>query len=334
MKVLVATHQASLDHDTGPAHPERPARVEAVLRGIRGSGLVVSELESPPASNSDLTRVHHRSYVEQIEVFCRLGGGALDYDTVVSPASWDAAIRAAGGLLALVEELEASRGTSGFAVTRPPGHHALADRAMGFCLFNNVAVAASALRTKGQRVAIVDWDVHHGNGTQTMLGDDPGVLYVSMHQDALYPFEGFPADIDRMEPGTNINIPVPAGTAGDLVRPAWRELVVPVLTQFEPDWVLVSAGFDAHHNDPIADLALIEADYGHMAAGIAEVIPPERIIIALEGGYDLAALEHSTASTLRGLSGELPSGEPFISPPGSQLAIDRASMAISRYWSI
>jgi acetoin utilization deacetylase AcuC-like enzyme len=280
--------------------------------------------------------VHDASYIEMIEKFCSLSGGALDMDTIVSEQSWKAALTAAGGVWALVEELEPLTDVAGFAICRPPGHHALPDRAMGFCLFNNVAVSAALLRSQGKKVAILDWDVHHGNGTQTMLGDDPGVLYVSIHQDPFYPFDGHLLDIDDGEgKGTNINIPVPAGTAGDVYRRAWGELVIPVVSQFEPDWVFISAGYDAHMNDQLAGLQLRSEDYGWLAASVSGIHPSSRVVVALEGGYDIDALEQSTIATLMGLAGIPPiSEETGVSPQESGRAVDRAAVEIARYWSV
>ncbi len=335
MQVVVASHPSSLEHDTGPNHPERPERVRAVRRGVEGSGLDIINIESPEIQRSELAVVHDASYIEMIEKFCSLRGGALDMDTIVSERSWEAALTAAGGVRALVEELETRTDVTGFAICRPPGHHALADRAMGFCLFNNVAVSAALLRSQGQRVAILDWDVHHGNGTQTMLGEDPGVLYVSIHQDPFYPFDGHLLDIDGDGKGTNVNIPVPANTAGDVYRRAWGELVIPVVSQFEPDWVFISAGFDAHMNDQLAGLQLRSEDFGWLAAGVSGVHPSNRVVVALEGGYDIDALEQSTIATLMGLAGIPPiSEETGTSPEESGRAVDRAAVEIARHWNV
>lgn len=335
MEVVIASHPSSLLHDTGPNHPERPERVGAVHRGALGSGLDVMEIEAPRIERSELALAHESSYIEMIETFCSLGGGALDLDTAVSEDSWEAALTAAGGVRALVEELETRSEAIGFALTRPPGHHAHRNRAMGFCVFNNVAVSAALLRSRGRRVAILDWDVHHGNGTQAILGDDPGVLYVSVHQDRFYPLEGHIGDIEEGEAkGTNINIPVPAGTAGDVYRRAWDELVIPVTVQFEPDWVLVSAGYDAHADDPLADLRLTVDDYGWLAASLAGAHPSNRTVLALEGGYDLEALEHSAATTLLGLAGIAPTVGGVISPESATVAVDAAAVAIARHWTI
>ena len=335
MEVIVASHSSALLHDTGPRHPERPARVEAVKAGIEASGLAIHHIESPEIERSELAMVHDPSYIEMIRKFCEGGGGALDMDTYVSAESWEAALTAAGGVRALIEELEIHTDAAGFALCRPPGHHALADRAMGFCLFNNVAVAATYLRSRGERVAILDWDVHHGNGTQAMLGDDPGCLYVSLHQDHFYPFEGSVNDIDEGEAkGTVVNIPLPAGTAGDVYRRAWVEVVLGVLTQFEPSWIFISAGFDAHADDHLAQLRLESADYGWMAVRLGEVFPSSRTVMVLEGGYDLMALRESARATVLGLSGQWDSHGSRVSPPQSTSALNVAAEAIARHWVI
>jgi acetoin utilization deacetylase AcuC-like enzyme len=334
MDVIVASHPSSLLHDTGPRHPERPARVEAVQRGVRSAGLGVVEVEAPEIDRADLTLIHDPAYVDMIEGFCRGGGGKLDMDTYASPASWTAALTSVGAVRILVDELESRRDAIGFAVCRPPGHHATRDKAMGFCLFNNVAVAAAVLKSQGARVAILDWDVHHGNGTQDTLFDDPGSLYVSIHQDGFYPHEGRVEDVQLGAVGTSVNVPLPAWTGGDVYRRAWGELVLPVVTLFEPDWVLVSAGFDAHARDLLADMRLESSDYGWMAARLAEVHPSNRTIFALEGGYHLDALETSAAATLAGAAGRTEEPGDYTSPPASFSALDRCLSAVSAHWSI
>ncbi|MCI0425209.1 MAG: histone deacetylase [Actinobacteria bacterium] len=334
MKVVMATHPSALEHDTGDLHPERPQRITAAVNGVHLSGLEVVDLEAPRIDRSLLTMVHDPGYVDAIETLCHMGGGALDFDTRVSEASWEAALRSAGAVQCLVEELEKASSATGFAVTRPPGHHALADRGMGFCVFNNVAVTTAWLRHRGLRVAILDWDVHHGNGTQAMVISDPGVLYVSLHQDPFYPYEGMVDDIELGAPGTTINLPLPEGTAGDIVREAFSRVIIPVLGQFQPDWILVSAGFDAHVADPLARLALTAEDYGWMAGCLTEIQPPERLVFALEGGYDLGALESSVAATLSGVAGadHPPSG--LVSPATSSQALSRVVAAVGRHWEL
>lgn len=334
MKLVVASHPAFQDHATGEGHPERPERVSAVMRGLEDSGLDIVRFEAPLIDHSDLLRVHDAEYIEFVEAFCRVGGGHLDGDTVVSPESWDAALRSVGAVAVLVDEMGGRSSATGFAVTRPPGHHALRSRAMGFCLFNNVAVAAARIRARGQTVAVIDWDVHHGNGTQELVASDPGVLYVSLHQWPLYPHEGAIADIEAGAPGTTINIPLPPGTGGHGYRAAFDEVVVPVTERFEPDWILVSAGYDAHVDDPLADMALTASDYGWMAWRLASRFAPERVVVALEGGYDTDALEKSAQWTVRGLAGEEPEGEPVPSVEDPRPAIDHVKAAVRRHWEI
>ena len=315
-------------------HPERPERVTAILRGIAETGLELIQIESEEIGRSELGLVHDPAYVEMIEMFCKLGGGALDMDTIASPDTWVAALTSAGGIKQTVELLDGMSDATGFAVTRPPGHHALRDRAMGFCIFNNVAIVAAWLRANGKRVAVLDWDVHHGNGTQTLVGPDPGILYVSIHQAAFYPFEGHLEDIELDAKGTIVNIPLPAGTGGDVYRRAWAELALPVVGEFAPDWVLVSAGYDAHTEDPLADLDLLDSDYGWMARRLAQLHPARRTVFALEGGYDLDALRHSARATLLGMAGESNFGPPLGSGAGSAAALERARESISGHWRL
>lgn len=332
MKVLVATHPVALDHDTGDWHPESPSRIGAVLAGLEKSGVPLGHIESPEIERSQLALVHDPRHIDTVEALCRSGGGMIDADTVVSFQSFEAALRSAGALGSLAEELESSSDAVGFAVTRPPGHHATSDQAMGFCLFNNVAVATAILRKRGLRVAILDWDVHHGNGTQSIVGDDAGVLFASVHQSNFYPYEGEIADIERGAPGTNINIPVPAGTAGDVIREIWGDLVLPTVRKFDPDWILVSCGFDAHVRDPIGQLRLTEADYGWIASGIAATASGRPVLFALEGGYDMAALEGSAAATVRGITGHEPTEPPMKSDNGAGSVLKIAGEAIKRHW--
>jgi acetoin utilization deacetylase AcuC-like enzyme len=304
------------------------------MHGIDQSGLKIRDLTAPKITRGDLALVHDSTYVEIIEAFCSAGGGSLDADTPASSGTWEAALTAAGGVKAVVEALSDLEDATGFVVARPPGHHALRDRAMGFCIFNNVAITGGWLRAQGKRVAILDWDVHHGNGTQAMLGPDPGVLYASIHQAPFYPHEGLADDIDLDAKGTTINVPLPAGSAGDVVREAWAELVLPVVEQFRPDWVLVSAGYDAHINDDLADMRLIADDYGWMAHGLASRHPPNRTVYALEGGYDLDALATSVSATLRGAGGESDWMAPLVSRLAVTDALDPARRAIAGHWSI
>lgn len=334
MRLIVASHPSSLQHDTSRNHPERPQRVGAVLAGLEDSSLEVHKILSPEVERRDLERVHDSHYVEMLQAFCSMGGGALDMDTIVSAESWSAALTSAGGVIATIEELSDRTGAVGFVVARPPGHHALRDRAMGFCMFNNVVVANGWLRSRGNRVAILDWDVHHGNGTEAMVRDDSDVLYVSLHQSPFYPFEGVPAALDREPTGTVLNIPLAKGTAGDVYREAWSSIVLPALERFDADWVLVSAGYDAHHLDHLAGLRLIGDDYGWLAGELARTFPVERTVYVLEGGYDLDALRESARATVLGAAGAFQAADPLGSPEGAGANLDRVRMVASRYFQL
>ena len=292
-------------HDTGLHHPERPERLTAVADGIRDAGVDDAPLPVYRATREEIVRVHSGAYVDALERFCAAVGGALDPDTVVSPGSWDTALAAAGAGLAAVDALRRGAGDAAFVAVRPPGHHAVRTRGMGFCLFNNVAVAAAALTAAGERVLIVDWDVHHGNGTQEIFWDDPSVAYFSTHQSPLYPGTGDVFETGGQDaPGGTVNVPLPAGATGDAIRRAVGELAQPLAAWFQPGWVLVSAGFDAHRDDPLADLQLTSGDYADLAVVVAGLAPaPGRLVLFLEGGYDLLALRHSVAATLSALVG-------------------------------
>lgn len=304
MEVLYVTHPAFVEHDTGAWHPERPARLTAAERGVWSSGLGVSVVQAERVDPELLADVHSPAYVDAIERFCAAGGGPLDADTVAVEASWDAALRAAGAGPQAAGLLENATDTTAFLAVRPPGHHALIDQAMGFCLFNNVVVTAAWLTARGNRVAIVDWDVHHGNGTQAMTWHNPDILYVSTHQHPFYPMTGVIGERGgRGAEGTVINLPLPSGTAGDVYREAMERVIAPAVKSFAPDWLLVSAGYDAHADDPLADLRLEESDYGSMANSLAALLPANRIMVFLEGGYHLAAITSSVAETLRGIAG-------------------------------
>ena len=253
----------------------------------------------------ELARVHAPAYLAELEAFCARGGGAIDPDTFARPDSWTTARRAAGAGVVALDELEQRGEGVAFVAIRPPGHHATPDRAMGFCLVNNVAVAAASRTAKGQRVAMIDWDVHHGNGTQAIFWDDPDVLYVSTHQHPLYPGTGHPDEVGGAgAPGLTVNLPLPAGATGDVVRAALDEVARPTIEDFRPDWVLVSCGFDAHRDDPLAELALSSGDFAELARLVSEFAPvPGRLALFLEGGYDLGALASSVQSTLGALVG-------------------------------
>jgi acetoin utilization deacetylase AcuC-like enzyme len=310
-------------HDTGPGHPERRARLHAALDGIAEAGLsdAVVQLEPRRATEEELELVHPASYLESVRSFCETGGGALDPDTIVREGSWDTALLAAGATLAAIDALNGDAGDVAFVCERPPGHHATADEAMGFCIVNNVAVAAAALADRGEKVIVVDWDVHHGNGTQAIFWDDPRVLYVSTHQFPLYPGTGRAEETGGPgAPGLTVNIPLPAGATGDVLLRAFDEVVAPVADRFDATWVLVSAGFDAHRADPLAGLGLTAGDFADLALRVIDLVPGRKgPVFVLEGGYDLAALRTSVGASLSAALGHRFRPEPASSGgPGTE----------------
>ena len=335
VEVHLVTHPCFELHDTGRWHPERPARLAAAASGVRTCGLHVREALAVEIEPALLERVHSPAYIRSIERFCAQGGGSLDPDTVAVPESWEAALRSAGAGPQAVDLVASTAGSTAFLVVRPPGHHALAARAMGFCLFNNIAIAAQRQLDAGLRVAIVDWDVHHGNGTEDSFLAEPDLLYLSFHQHPFYPGTGYMTDVGTGgAAGTNVNVPVPAGTAGDLYREGFARLAIPILRQFDPDWVFVSAGYDAHADDPLAELRLLASDYAAMAAAIHSLGKP--VVYFLEGGYDLAAIEASVAATLRGAAGQLVPDEAQrpTSPAAARRVLDDAVGVMRSFWSL
>jgi acetoin utilization deacetylase AcuC-like enzyme len=281
-------------HDPGAGHPERPERLRVLQAQVDAvPGLV--RIGAREATDVEIGRVHAPGLIERVEATRGAGRTRFDPDTSASAASCEAARLAAGGLVALCEAVCAGEVTNGLALVRPPGHHAERDRAMGFCLFNNVAIAAQALRAGGlARVAIVDWDLHHGNGTQHAFEDDPDVLYVSTHQYPFYPGTGAAEEIGRgAGTGTTLNVPCPAGFGDAELGAVFDELVGPALRRFAPDFVLVSAGFDCDGRDPLGGLRLTPAGVAKMArvcAAAAREVAGGRLVAVLEGGYDLGAL--------------------------------------------
>jgi acetoin utilization deacetylase AcuC-like enzyme len=308
MPPVYLAHPSSLEHETG-SHPEQPARIVAVERELEARGwLGYERMSSPEVERSVLTAVHSDAYVSALEALCASGGGALDADTLVSRGSFTAALHAAGGAVRLVDLLLDRDAPYGFSAHRPPGHHALPGLAMGFCLFNNVAVAAQyALSARGlERVMIIDWDVHHGNGTNDIFSLSNRVLFVSIHQSPLYPGTGSALDVGSGDGrGFTVNLPVPAGSGDALYESLVDHVVVPVARAFAPELVLISAGYDAHHEDPLAGCAVTEAGYAAMTRSIRAVCSELDAALGavLEGGYALAALARSVAVTMEVLAG-------------------------------
>src|SRR5919198_4476289 len=295
---LYVHHPSSYEHDTG-GHPENAGRLRAIEAELeRREWLGLRRVEAPAARREQLLRVHELDYVRAIEAFCVKGGGMIDADTVVSERSFDAALHAAGGAAWAAEELLGGSDRFALCALRPPGHHAERARAMGFCLVNNIAVAAAhALEACGaERVLVVDWDVHHGNGTEAIFARSAAVLYASIHQWPLYPGTG-PASYEGEGAGLGftLNMPVPPGTGNETCCALVEHVVVPIARAFRPDLVAISAGYDAHRDDPLADCRVDEAGYATMAARMrllaAELYVP--VLVCLEGGYAPAALASS-----------------------------------------
>jgi len=290
--IRLYTHPACLAHDTGPGHAERPERLMAVLEALTAAFPDLKPHAAPRATRGQLLRVHAPTLLEQVLETRPATRVMLDPDTALSPATAEAALRAAGAAVAAVDAVLDGETMRAFCAVRPPGHHATGETAMGFCLFNNVAIAAAhALAKHGlARVAIADFDVHHGNGTQAIFEQDPRVLFLSSHQWPLYPGTG---GADERGAGNIHNAPLPAGAGGGLFRAAWRGRLLPELDRFAPQLVLVSAGFDAHRRDPLASLQLEADDYAWLTRELLAVARRHaqgRLVSLLEGGYDLEAL--------------------------------------------
>jgi acetoin utilization deacetylase AcuC-like enzyme len=306
MASVFLEHPSSLEHDTG-SHPEQPARIAAIERELSERGwLGFERLHSPAAAISDLTAVHPQRYVDAIERISAQGGGHLDADTIASAGSYEAALHAAGGAVALVDLLLDGRAETVFSAHRPPGHHALPTRAMGFCLFNSVAIAAThAVRARGvERVLILDWDVHHGNGTNDIFHASDEVLFISIHESPLYPGTGHAADLGTGDGrGYTVNLPVSAGADDDLFRSLVDHVAVPLATAYEPELVLISAGYDAHRDDPLATCNLTEEGFTEMTRSLRRCCQGlgAPLGAVLEGGYAPGALARSVAATLEAL---------------------------------
>ncbi len=306
MRTLLFTHPACAGHDMGAGHPEQPARLAAVLSALEGPDFAELERrEAPETDRGRLLLMHPADYVDGLfAAFPTEGRVQIDADTAVSAGSREAALRAAGGVVAAVDAVMKGEAKRAFCAVRPPGHHAEPDRTMGFCLFNNVAIGAAHARDVYHlhRVAVIDFDVHHGNGTQAMFENEPMFFYGSTHQMPLYPGTGRASETGVAQ--NIVNVPLPPYAGSKEFRAAYRDVVLPKLADFGPELLIISAGFDAHRDDPLAQENLDEADFEWVTdelVGIAERSAEGRVVSALEGGYDLDALGRSAAAHVRAL---------------------------------
>jgi acetoin utilization deacetylase AcuC-like enzyme len=335
------SHPTSLEHDTGD-HPERKERLVAIARELeRRDWLGWARASAPDVELDVLSAVHPLEYVESIQRACLMGGGWLDADTLLSERSYVAALHSAGGAVAMVDGLVAGGvGSRAFTACRPPGHHAIPSRAMGFCLFNNIAVAARyAIDRLGRsRVMILDWDVHHGNGTNDIFASTPEVLFVSIHQSPLYPGTGAASDVGSGPGrGFNVNLPVPAGSGDRVYLSLVADVAVPLARAFAPELVLISAGFDAHADDPLAGCAVTEAGFAGMAGLMSAVCDSigAPLGCVLEGGYALGALARSVAATMEALVGPVHAGgsaEPSGGEPVPVALAWDARARLAEFW--
>lgn len=299
MTTLLFAHESLALHDTGHGHPERPDRIRAVMDALAAEEFdTLDRREAPSADLADLARVHPDGYVERLLAAIPDDGLAhIDPDTVISPQSGEAALRASGAIVAAINAVVAGDATNAFCAVRPPGHHAEPGRSMGFCLFNNIAVGALHARAAHglDKIAVVDFDVHHGNGTQAVFESDPGLLFASSHQYPYYPGTGAASEIGV---GNVINVPLASGSGSAEFRAGVEDRILPALRAFRPELILVSAGFDAHARDPLASLLLSEDDYAWITlelCAVAGEFCDGRLVATLEGGYDLEALAASVA---------------------------------------
>jgi acetoin utilization deacetylase AcuC-like enzyme len=299
-----------LKHDQ-PGHPENAKRLESIIAGLKEKELIekVVKIETRQAVTEEITLCHVLDYVEYVKEFCKNGGGYLDPDTYSNKFSYLSAATVVGSSIELTKAVIKGKLKNGFALIRPPGHHALANKSMGFCLFGNIAIAAKvALTLPGiNKVAIVDFDVHHGNGTQSLVGDNPKILFISTHQYPYYPGTGGIREIGHLESeGTVVNIPLPAGVGDEGYKLIYEKVIIPSIERFNPDLILVSAGYDAHWDDPLANLNLSLTGYNWISRELikcAERVCKDKIVFFLEGGYNLQVLSNGVANTIRALLG-------------------------------
>jgi acetoin utilization deacetylase AcuC-like enzyme len=337
--MLYIHHPASLEHDPSalsPEHPDNPLRVARIETAMASAGWLGCELmQAPTASAADLELVHARAHVDSIRTLCESGGGAIDSDTYVGEASYRAALHAAGGACAMVRALVSGEAKSAFCGLRPAGHHAGRDHAMGFCLFNNVAIGAElAIRELGlARVMILDWDVHHGNGTADMFRYRDDVLFASIHQADLYPGTGALSDVGSGRgSGFTINVPVSAGTDEEVWISVLEHVMIPVALEFRPELVLISAGFDAHHADPLGSCRLEASSFAQLASHVREMADEVGAPVGavLEGGYDPDALAESVVATVAALGGNV-AAESIAPDP---IYTGRVAAHVGHYWTL
>lgn len=338
MDLVVITHPAFAEHDTGdhPEQPERWRRTDALLAGLP------VRIERPEMiADAALARVHPPAHAAKIKAFCEAGGGRLDEDTVACPASYDVARLSAGAAILAVDCV--AEGDRAVALCRPPGHHALPDETMGFCFFNNAALAARhAQEAHGlKRVAIIDWDLHHGNGTEAIFYDDPSVLVMSTHQDPNWPGTGAVADVGRgAGAGYNVNVPLPMGTGDEGYFRTFQEIFAPIVRAFQPDLIIISAGYDAHWRDPLGRMGLTVAGFAALTrevAGWSDALSRGRLVVLMEGGYDLDALAasmHATVETLLGRPvADALGPSPYHEPARAvDRAIEASRVALVPFW--
>jgi acetoin utilization deacetylase AcuC-like enzyme len=339
MKTGIVIDERYTEHDTGRGHPERAERVRTLVELVdayRRPGIV--RLAPRPATPEELALNHSRDHIAMVAATAGRTFSAFDADTPASARSYETALLAAGGVIALVDAIMAGEVDNGFAMVRPPGHHAEAGRPMGFCLFNNVAVAARVLRERHgmERVLIMDWDLHHGNGTQHSFYDDPSVLYVSTHQYPYYPGTGAAEEVGQgAGTGYTVNVPLRAGSGdGELVE-AFTRVIEPIARQFRPQFVLVSAGFDCHRRDPLGGLEATEEGIALMTRSllrVAQECAAGRLAAVLEGGYDLLAIRHSAARVLDELAGTALRETPPAAAAGP--TSERVRSVQSAYWDL
>jgi acetoin utilization deacetylase AcuC-like enzyme len=320
-KPLVVIDQGYLKHLPGESHPERPERIQALLNLAGALDKQMFELASPrAATRADVEYTHGADHVRLVESTSKHNRYALDGDTITCRDSFGVALLAVGGFLTLLDAIASKQSSNGFALVRPPGHHALRDHAMGFCLFNTMAIGAEYLkRVHGaKKILIMDWDVHHGNGTQAAFYDDPTVFFISTHQFPFYPGSGAVNETGvGAGEGLTLNVPLPAGCTDVEYLQVFQDIVVPAAEKFQPEWILVSAGFDPHRRDPLAGMNVTEEGFGAMARlllALANRFSDGRIAFLLEGGYDLAGLRDSVAAVLAAMQAQFP-------PPAGHLPL-------------